>query len=135
MECQRRHPIETIHVSQRGGFGRTLIDAADYDIPALGYVMRYRDLAANLDARIEAAQRLNECAVVAIRLSSEAAEITLAGVATATRAASCTPGRPCRGHSRATMPTSGCTITAARRRRRSPPARCARASGMGTFHS
>ena len=47
-------PIETIHVSQRSGFGRTLIDAADYDIPALGYVLRYRDLAASLDARIEA---------------------------------------------------------------------------------
>ena len=69
--------IETIHVSQRGGFGRTLIDAADYDIPALGYVLRYRDLAASLDARIEASQRLNGHAVIAIRLGSEAAEITL----------------------------------------------------------
>lgn len=69
--------IETIHVSQRGGFGRTLIDAADYDIPALGYVLRYRDLAASLDARIEASQRLNDHEVIAIRLGSEAAEITL----------------------------------------------------------
>ncbi|HPU80498.1 FAD-dependent oxidoreductase, partial [Accumulibacter sp.] len=42
--------IETIHVSQRGGFGRTLLMARDYDIPALGYVMRYRELAAALDA-------------------------------------------------------------------------------------
>ena len=72
-------PIETIHVSQRSGFGRTLIDAADYDIPALGYVMRYRDLAASLDARIESSRLLNECAVIAIRLAREAAEITLDG--------------------------------------------------------
>ena len=40
--------IRDIHVSQRGGFGRTQIDAADYALPALGYVMRYRDLAAAL---------------------------------------------------------------------------------------
>ncbi|HCV12891.1 MAG TPA: 2-octaprenyl-6-methoxyphenyl hydroxylase [Candidatus Accumulibacter sp.] len=44
--------ISTIHVSQRAGFGRTLIDASDYGLPALGYVMRYRDLAAALDARL-----------------------------------------------------------------------------------
>ena len=30
--------IETIHVSHRGGFGRTLIRASDYGLPALGYV-------------------------------------------------------------------------------------------------
>lgn len=34
-------PIETIHISQSGGFGRTLIDRKDYRIPALGYVVRY----------------------------------------------------------------------------------------------
>lgn len=34
-------PINTIHISQAGGFGRTLIDRQDYRIPALGYVVRY----------------------------------------------------------------------------------------------
>lgn len=34
-------PIETIHISQADGFGRTLIDRQDYRIPALGYVVRY----------------------------------------------------------------------------------------------
>ncbi|SDB83915.1 UbiH/UbiF/VisC/COQ6 family ubiquinone biosynthesis hydroxylase [Paraburkholderia lycopersici] len=34
-------PIERIHVSQRGHFGRTLIDRRDYGLPALGYVARY----------------------------------------------------------------------------------------------
>lgn len=45
-------PIENIHVSQKGGFGRTLIDRADYKLPALGYVVRYRDLAAALATRL-----------------------------------------------------------------------------------
>ncbi len=34
-------PILTIHVSQRGGFGRTLMRADDYALPALGYVAAY----------------------------------------------------------------------------------------------
>jgi len=33
--------IETIHVSQRGGFGRALLRAADTGAPALGYVAPY----------------------------------------------------------------------------------------------
>jgi 2-octaprenyl-6-methoxyphenol hydroxylase len=33
--------IHQIHVSRSGHFGRTLIDRADYDLPALGYVTRY----------------------------------------------------------------------------------------------
>jgi 2-octaprenyl-6-methoxyphenol hydroxylase len=37
-------PIETIHISQQGGFGRTLIRASDCDVPALGYVANYADL-------------------------------------------------------------------------------------------
>lgn len=31
-------PIETIHVSQHGGFGRTRIESQDLGVPALGYV-------------------------------------------------------------------------------------------------
>jgi 2-octaprenyl-6-methoxyphenol hydroxylase (EC 1.14.13.-) len=48
--------IRTIHVSQRSGFGRTLIEAEDYALPALGYVMRYRDLVGALHARINPEQ-------------------------------------------------------------------------------
>lgn len=33
--------IHRIHVSQRGHFGRTLIDHAEHDLPALGYVLKY----------------------------------------------------------------------------------------------
>lgn len=37
-------PIREIHISRRGSFGRTLIDADEYQLPALGYVCRYGDL-------------------------------------------------------------------------------------------
>ncbi|MEO8003377.1 MAG: FAD-dependent monooxygenase [Betaproteobacteria bacterium] len=37
-------PITSIHVSQRGGFGRTVLDASEADVPALGYVVRYAAL-------------------------------------------------------------------------------------------
>jgi 2-octaprenyl-6-methoxyphenol hydroxylase len=51
-------PIETIHVSQQGGFGRTLIRAADYELPALGYVASYNDLQQSLLAAPCSARRL-----------------------------------------------------------------------------
>jgi 2-octaprenyl-6-methoxyphenol hydroxylase len=46
-------PIESIHVSQRGGFGRTLLSAAEADLPALGYVVRYARLQQALGQAIE----------------------------------------------------------------------------------
>ena len=36
--------IEQIHISRRGHFGRTLIDRAEQQVPALGYVTRYGEL-------------------------------------------------------------------------------------------
>lgn len=44
-------PIETILVSQSGGFGRTRMDAADAGVPHLGYVLDYSALAAALRAK------------------------------------------------------------------------------------
>jgi 2-octaprenyl-6-methoxyphenol hydroxylase len=47
--------ITTIHVSQRGGFGRSQMTARECGLPALGYVARYgalhQSLASSLDAR------------------------------------------------------------------------------------
>lgn len=37
-------PINHIHVSQRGGFGRVALSAADAGVPSLGYVIDYNDL-------------------------------------------------------------------------------------------
>jgi 2-octaprenyl-6-methoxyphenol hydroxylase len=51
-------PIATIHISQRGGFGRTLIRADDCRLPALGYVANYDDLLRSLLAAPCSAQRL-----------------------------------------------------------------------------
>ena len=72
------NPIHSIHVSQRDGFGRTVIEARDYDLPALGYVMRYRDLAATLDARIDGARLLNDCTLVDLTVGRDTTEVRLA---------------------------------------------------------
>ena len=47
--------IRQIHVSRRGKFGRTLIDAGEYGLPALGYVTRYGNLVDQLAASCDAA--------------------------------------------------------------------------------
>jgi 2-octaprenyl-6-methoxyphenol hydroxylase len=43
-------PIHQIHVSRRGQFGRSMIDRSEQDVPALGYVTRYGELAGALAA-------------------------------------------------------------------------------------
>lgn len=48
-------PIASIHVSQRGGFGRTRITAAEQGVPALGQVVAAGHIAAVLDAALAAA--------------------------------------------------------------------------------
>ena len=47
--------IQTIHVSHRGGLGRTQMRAADLGAPALGYVLAASDLIDTLDAAISKA--------------------------------------------------------------------------------
>jgi 2-octaprenyl-6-methoxyphenol hydroxylase len=47
--------IEHIHISQQGGLGRTLIDAAEHGLPALGYVVPAGALASALRAAVDAA--------------------------------------------------------------------------------
>jgi len=77
--------ITHIHISQRAGFGRTLLDAQDYDIPALGYVMRYRDLVSALADRLEQRRAdgtpwldwIDHCTVGDLAVGSDAAELTL----------------------------------------------------------
>ena len=44
--------INQIHVSRRKHFGRTLINREDYDLPALGYVVRYGALVTALSAAL-----------------------------------------------------------------------------------
>ena len=46
-------PIESIEVSQAGGFGRTRFDAADAGVPALGYVADYAVLSTALKSKVQ----------------------------------------------------------------------------------
>ncbi len=47
--------IEHIHISHEGGLGRTLIDADEHELPALGYVVSAGALAAALRQAVDAA--------------------------------------------------------------------------------
>ncbi|WP_248321180.1 MULTISPECIES: UbiH/UbiF/VisC/COQ6 family ubiquinone biosynthesis hydroxylase [unclassified Caballeronia] len=47
-------PIRRIHVSQRGHFGRTLIEHDEHDLPELGYVVRYGSLVGALAKAVRA---------------------------------------------------------------------------------
>lgn len=69
-------PIDSILVSQAGGFGRTRMDAADAGVPHLGYVLDYSALAAALRSHaapllIEAAPSA-KCAVHAEGMAEDA---------------------------------------------------------------
>lgn len=41
---QQRTPIKTIHISNRGHFGRTVLTTKDAGVPELGFVVNYHDL-------------------------------------------------------------------------------------------
>lgn len=47
-------PIQTIHISQQKGIGRTLLQAREHALPALGYVVSYGALMQALDQRLDA---------------------------------------------------------------------------------
>ena len=74
-------PILSIHISQRGGPGRTLLEAREQGLPALGYTVPYASLGAALDARLRAAGVAVRygAACTALTLEPEAARITLSG--------------------------------------------------------
>lgn len=69
--------IHDIHVSQRGGFGRTQITREELAVDALGYVMRYRDLAAALDARLPGDVLLDRAELAAPQVGSDAVTATI----------------------------------------------------------
>lgn len=60
--------IERIHVSQRGSFGRALIEHDEHDVPALGYVVRYGAL---VGALAEGAARVGVDVTLASASASE----------------------------------------------------------------
>lgn len=60
-------PIERIHVSQRGAFGRVVLDAGEARLPALGYVTDYSQLAATL---LHAVAQADDCRLMAGTVSN-----------------------------------------------------------------
>ena len=88
-------PIETIHVSQQGGLGRTVLDAREYGQPALGYVVGAGPLAAALDDALAAAgiPIRNHAAVTGLAPGANDAILSLAdGSAVSARLAACAEG-------------------------------------------
>lgn len=74
-------PIAEIHISQRGGPGRTLLEAREQGIPALGYTVPYAALEAALEARMREAG-------VAVRFGARCDRIELAQEAASVHLAS-----------------------------------------------
>ncbi len=74
-------PIASIHISQKGGPGRTLLEAAEQGLPALGYTVTYAALEEALARRLARA-------AIAIHYGESCESITLAADAARIRFAS-----------------------------------------------
>ena len=76
--------IETIHVSQQKGFGRTVLKAHEHDLPALGYVVSYGALMRALDAQLakntQGLEMRYQVPVQQLNVNAAEAEITFKSV-------------------------------------------------------
>lgn len=68
--------INTIHISQRGGLGRTKLTAAEHGLEAIGYVLPYGALTQALDAKLDLKNVLYEAEATEIKPSPTMAEVT-----------------------------------------------------------
>ena len=50
--CTKLTPINTIHTSQKGTFGRTVMNAEEFEQESLGFIVSYGDLITSLNKRI-----------------------------------------------------------------------------------
>ncbi|MEW6253817.1 MAG: FAD-dependent monooxygenase, partial [Planctomycetota bacterium] len=71
-------PITRIHISQRGALGVTRLDAGDLNVPALGYVLSYAELAAALKQALRDADVAVEYGIAVARIGASAAAAELA---------------------------------------------------------
>lgn len=69
--------IRQIHVSRRGHFGRSLIDAADHQLPALGYVARYGEIVGALQNQLAKNQIAIKRPVQVEAIAEQAEQVTL----------------------------------------------------------
>jgi len=74
-------PIEHIHVSQKGGFGRAALDARPAGLPALGYVVDYGSLAESISGALEASRacRLIRAKASAVEGAADTATVRFEG--------------------------------------------------------
>jgi len=109
-------PIEKIHISQRGHFGRAEIDRREHDLPALGYVVRYgavtRALHAGFVKQVSSggrAQLLENCTVSTTRQDADGVTVQCRETASAATSATATqrqqPTSPPSATATAQMPT------------------------------
>ena len=72
-------PIERIHVSDRGHFGKTRLNARDYGVEALGYVINARDLETHVADLVEqtAIQYFYETRVAGLMSGQDAVNVSL----------------------------------------------------------
>ncbi|MGV3582306.1 MAG: FAD-dependent monooxygenase [Methylophilus sp.] len=72
-------PINTIHISQKGSLGRSILKAHEHDLPSLGYVVSYGALSAALDEVLLTKtniQILYEAEVAGVSPQADAIQIT-----------------------------------------------------------
>lgn len=70
-------PITRIHISQRGALGVAQLDAAELDVPALGYVLPYAELTAALKQALADAGVPVEYGIAVERIDADANVATL----------------------------------------------------------
>jgi 2-octaprenyl-6-methoxyphenol hydroxylase len=68
--------INTIHISQRGGLGRTKLTAAEHGLEAIGYVLPYGALTQALDAALDLNNVLYEAEATEIKPAQDTSSVT-----------------------------------------------------------
>lgn len=72
----RATAINTIHISQRGGLGRSKLNAADHGLESLGYVLPYGALTQALDVVLNADNVLYEAEATEIKPTQDMSSVT-----------------------------------------------------------
>ncbi len=68
--------INTIHISQRGGWGRAKLHAHEHQLPALGYVVSYGALMQALDSSLDHVRGMYEASAHGIQPGKDSATVS-----------------------------------------------------------
>ncbi len=72
----RATAINTIHISQRGGLGRTKLNAAEHGLQSLGYVLPYGAITQALDAVLDVSSIMYEAEATEIKPAQDTSSVT-----------------------------------------------------------